>query len=291
MKMKRFLYYLMVAGVVVVSMTTGLFSQEKTSSTSVEPVTSTAPTQTTSAPSSSFKSYPDHFFHLKVKEYINGMQKGGHNLLIWRDLSVNLSQYSSVKITEFGGRLLPQRKAFSYITSFITSFNSVFRSSLNLPQKESPDALLIEGAVVECNPGGQFARAMVGFGAGRAAGAVVCEVYEPGKTNPCIRIYTRDTGSFGLLGGDAVTLLNQIFNVIAWRLADTLNNTIGIKSQPSQLQPTARPEPNVNSPSSNANPPQPTQKPPATENVNPGSISGQDEAWRQRLRERGLLSE
>ena len=235
--MKRFLYYLMVVGVVVVSMTTGLFSQEKTSSTSDEPVTGTVPTQTTSAPSPSFKSYPDHSFHLNAKEYINGMQRGGHNLLIWRDLSVDLSQYSSVKITEFGDRLLPRpQNVFSYDSSFITLFNSAFRLSLELPQKESPDALLIEGAVVECNPGSQTVRYLVGFGAGKAAGAVVCEVYEPGKTNPCIRIYTRDTGSIGTFGGDSEAFLNRIFKVIAMRLANTLNSTIGIKSQQSQVQ-------------------------------------------------------
>jgi hypothetical protein len=228
MKMERFIKYLIVAGVAIALMNTDVMGQDKPSSTS-ETAASTASTQAAPGSFKSFKNYPDHSFHLKVKEYINGMQRGGHNLLIWRDPSVNLSQYSSVKITEFGGRLLPQQNVFSYDTSFITFFNSVFRSSLKLPQKESPDALLIEGAVVECNPGSQAARYMVGFGTGKAAGAVVCEVYEPGKTNPCIRIYTRDTGSMGIFGGDSVAFLNRIFNVIAMRLADTLNTTVGLK--------------------------------------------------------------
>lgn len=52
----------------------------------------------------------------------------------------------------------------------------------------------------------------------------------------------------------------------------------------STVQPIAQPEANVNSPEL-------TKIPVETENVNPGSIAGRDEAWRQRLRQRGLLSE
>ncbi len=70
MEMKRFVNYLIVAGVVIVSMSTGVFSQEKSSSASDETAASTPSTQATSAPSASFKSYPDHSFHGKVKEYI-----------------------------------------------------------------------------------------------------------------------------------------------------------------------------------------------------------------------------
>lgn len=228
MKMKRFLRYLIVAGVAITLMSTGVFSQDKPTSTSDETAPGTALTQTTSVPSSSFKSYPDHTFNVKVKEYTNGMQKGGHNLLIWRDPAVNLSQYSSVKVTEFDGRLLPQQNVFSY-DPYIALFNSVFRSSLKLSQKESPDSLIIEGAVVECNPGSRAARYMVGFGAGKSACAVVCEVYEPGKSNPCIRIYTRDTGSMGTFGGDSVRMLNHIMSELGTRLATTLNTTVGAK--------------------------------------------------------------
>jgi hypothetical protein len=228
MKLERFKQCLIVVGIFIALTSTVVFSQDKPSSTSGDTTSGTPSTQAPLAPSTSFKSYPDRSFHGRVKEYTSGMQKGGHNLLIWRDPSVNLSQYSSVKVMEFGGRLLPEQNVFSYDT-YITFFNSVFRSSLKLPQKESPDALLIEGAVVECNPGSRAARYLVGFGAGKAAGAVVCEVYEPGKTNPCIRIYTRDTGSMGTFGGDSVAFLNQILNVIAMRLADTLNTTIGIR--------------------------------------------------------------
>jgi hypothetical protein len=206
MKMKRSVYYLIIAGVAIALMSTGIIAQDK--------------------PFKSFKDYPDHAFN--VKEYIRGMQKGGHNLLIWKDSAVNLSQYSSVKVTEFGGRLLPQQNVFSY-DPYIALVNSVFKSSLKLPQKDSSDALLIEGAVVECNPGSRAARAWVGMGAGRAGGGVVCEVYEPGKPTPCIRIYTRDTGASGSWGGDSVAMLNNIMSQVATRLATTLNTNIPIK--------------------------------------------------------------
>jgi len=227
MKLKQFANYLIMAGVAIAMTGTVAFSQEKPSQAPDEPAVSKAPAQT-SAPSSSFKSYPDYSFDSKVKEYIKGMQKGGHNLLIWKDPAVNLSQYSSVKLTEFGGRLLPQQNVFSY-DPYIALFNSVFRSSLKLSQNDSPDSLLIEGAVVECNPGSRAARAWVGFGAGRAGGAVVCEIYEPGKSDPCIRIYTRDTAASGNWGGDSSAMLNNILSVVATRLASTLNTTVGAK--------------------------------------------------------------
>ncbi len=223
--MKRFIHFLIVANIAIAWMSTGVMAQDKPSSAS-DTTTSTVSNQATPATFISFKNYPDSAFN--VKEYINGMQKGGHNLLIWRDPSVNLSQFNSVKIMEFGGRLLPQQNVFSY-DPYIALFNSVFRSSFKLRQEESPNALLIEGAVVECNPGSRAARAWVGFGAGKAGGAVVCEVYEPGKPNPCIRIYTRDTGSSGSWGGDSVRMLNHILSELGVRVATALNTTIPTK--------------------------------------------------------------
>lgn len=225
MKTKRFLHYLMIAAVTITLINAGAFAQDKASPPSDIPDTA-ASSQPSSASSKSFKSYPDYTFN--VKEYTNGMKKGGHNLLIWTDPAVNLSQYRSVKLTEFGGRLLPQQSAFSY-DPFIAVFNSVFRSSLKLRQEESPDSLLIEGAVVECNPGSRAARAWVGMGAGRAGGAVVCELYEPGKTNPCVRIYTRDTGASGAWGGDSVGLLNNIMSANGTRLGNHLNTLVPAK--------------------------------------------------------------
>ena len=222
MKMRRYLFSILVSGLTIALMSSGVFAEEYPSTTSgAASATGTAP-----APFISFKNYPDHAFN--VREYINGMQKGGHNLLIWRDPSVNLSQYSSVKVTEFGGRLLPQQNVFSY-DPYIALFNSVFKSSYKPSQTDVPNALLVEGAVVECNPGSRAARAWVGMGAGRAGGAVVCEVYEPGKSQPCIRIYTRDTGSSGNWGGDSASMLNNILSQLATRLATTLNTTLATK--------------------------------------------------------------
>jgi len=226
MKMKRFLHYLMVAGIVTVFMITGAIAQDEPSSTSDETAPAAAPGQATSARFITFKNYPDHTFNLKVKEYISGMQKGGRNLLIWRDPTVNLSQYGSVVVTDFDGRLLPQQNVFSY-DPYVALFNSVFKSSLRLNQKDASDALVIEGAVVECNPGSRAARAWVGFGAGRAVAAVVCEVYEPGEPKPFIRIYTRDTtAASGNWGGNSAMMLNNLMSVIATRLAETLNTTV-----------------------------------------------------------------
>jgi hypothetical protein len=222
MKMQRCICYLTMAAVALTLMSAGVIAGENPSSTSGV----ASSTGTTPAPFISFKNYPDHVFN--VREYINGMQKGGHNLLIWKDPSVNLSQYSSVKATEFGGRLLPQQNVYSY-DPYIALFNSVFKSSFKPPQTDAPNALLVDGAVVECNPGSRAARYWVGMGAGKAAGAVVCEVYEPGKSQPCIRIYTRDTGSSGSWGGDSASMLNNIMSQLATRLATTLNTTLATK--------------------------------------------------------------
>jgi hypothetical protein len=226
MKVKRFLQYLMVVGLVTAFASSGTIAQDQPSSTSEENLSAEEPGQAGSESYVTFKNYPDHLFHLKAKEYIRGMQRGGHNLLIWRDPAVDLSQYRSVVVTEFDGRLLPQQNIFSY-DPYITIFNATFKGSLTLTQKDAADALLIEGAVVECNPGNRAARALVGFGAGRAGAGVVCEVYQPGEARPCIRIYTRDTSaSSANYGGNSVMILNNIMTVLAQRLAATLNVTV-----------------------------------------------------------------
>lgn len=106
------------------------------------------------------------------------------------------------------------------------TFNATFQSSLKLHKEESSDALRIEGAVVECNPGSRAARNFVGFGAGRVAGAVVCEIYEPGASRPCMRIYVRDTASGGTWGGDGLAMLNHIFYTVANRLSTFLGARI-----------------------------------------------------------------
>lgn len=171
----------------------------------------------------SFKDYPDHVFN--PKEYYTGMKKGGSNLLIWQDLSVDLSKYKSVKVTYFDGRLLPEQTEFSY-SPFIKRFNLDFGSSFRIP-KNDPGGLRVEGAIVECNPGSRAARAWVGMGAGKAGCGVVCEVYEPGASKPVIRIYTRDTGSGGVFGGDSASMLNHILTVLATRLSAKIEDTVG----------------------------------------------------------------
>jgi hypothetical protein len=189
---------------------------------------STTPTTATTTPNlqpafRSFKDYPDHAFN--PREYIQGMTKGGHNLLIWRDPSISLRNYRSVDLAHFGGRLLPLQNVFSY-DPYINSFNANLEGFLKLPRDNSSNALRIQGAVVECNPGSRAARYWVGFGAGKAAAAVVCEVYEPGKSRPCIRIYTRDTASAGSFGGNSLAMLNHIFYSVAHRLGGMLNTTL-----------------------------------------------------------------
>lgn len=172
----------------------------------------------------SFKDYPDHAFN--PREYIRGMVKGGHNVLIWQDPSVDLRKYRSVNVVDFGGQLLPVQNVFSY-DPFVSSFNATFQSSLKLSKENSSDALLIEGAVVECNPGSRGARMWVGYGAGKAGGAVVCEVYEPNKSRPSMRLYLRDTSSGGSYGGNSLSMLNHIFFTVANRLNSVLQARIG----------------------------------------------------------------
>ncbi|MFX0203684.1 MAG: hypothetical protein ACFFCW_46900 [Candidatus Hodarchaeota archaeon] len=211
---KKYIHYLIVASVMIVLLIG---------------CRSTTPTTATTTPNlqpafKSFKDYPDHAFNLR--EYIQGMTKGGHNILIWRDPSVNLRNYRSVTLVDFDGRFLPVQHVFSY-DPFINSFNANLKSSLKLPREKSSNALRIEGAVVECNPGNRAARYWAGlYGAGKAGGAVICEVYEPGKSRPCIRIYTRDTASVAWFGGNSVAMLNNIFYSVADRLSAALNTRL-----------------------------------------------------------------
>lgn len=167
------------------------------------------------------KDFPDHTFD--VKAYINGMQKGGKNLLVWKDPAADFSKYQSVTINEFGSRLLPDQNRFSYST-FVNTFNSNLKNGITVNQKKSANSLKVIGEIVECNPGSGAARVLVGLGAGKAGGAIACEIYEPGKTKPSMRIYTRDTAS---MMGDSVTYLNHIFSQLAFRTANTVNTSVG----------------------------------------------------------------
>jgi hypothetical protein len=211
----------------------------------------------------SFKDYPDHAFN--ATEYVQGMKwwiNRFSHLLIWQDPTVDLTKYTAVKVTDFDGRLLPEQTAFSY-DEFIAVFNSTFQGSRTPTKEGSPNTLLIEGAVVECNPGSRAARyfvgSRIGFGKiGKAAGGVVCEVYEPDKTQPCIRIYTRETedrfGSFGF-GGDSVAMLHQIFTELGNRLGAALATTL----PPTILSSSSSSAPSSSSPSPSSPSPQPQQ--------------------------------
>ncbi len=211
-------------GFVIALISVAVIAAESQSNTS-DSKAGLASGQVSSPSADSFKSYSDHAFD--PKRYTKGLEKGGHNLLFWEDPAANFAQYKSVRVVEFGGRLLPQQSTFSY-DPYISVFNSTFRGALKLKlvQEESPETLVIEGAVVECNPGSRAARYLVGFGAGKSACAVVCEAYEPGRSQPSMRIYTRDTGSVGAFGGDSVAMLNHIMSQLGARLADALNTRI-----------------------------------------------------------------
>ena len=169
----------------------------------------------------SFKDYPDHSFNAKA--YVKGMSKGGHGVLIWQDTSANLKKYNSVTLVKFGGRLLPSQAKFSY-KPFIKNFNGTFDDNLDKKRGHPGKSLRIEGAMVECNPGNRAARVFVGMGAGKSAGAIVCEVYEPGKSTPCIRIYARDTAAMS--AADSISNLNNIFNQITFRVTALLEKRI-----------------------------------------------------------------
>lgn len=185
----------------------------------------TAPTTTADngATFKSFKEYSNQNFN--IREYITGMKKGGHNLLIWQNPSADLSKYKSVKLTYFDGKLLPQQNEFSYLP-FIKQFNLYLKQAVRIPNNDSR-GLRVEGAIVECDPGSRAARAWVGMGAGKAAAGVVCEVYEPGASKAVMRIYTRDTGSGGMWGGDSASMMNQIFSILATRLSAKIEEKVG----------------------------------------------------------------
>jgi len=173
--------------------------------------------------------YADHSFNPKA--YIQGMQAAGHHLYLWKSPSADLSQYSGFTFDDFMTRHLPklnekQKATFSY-TTYAKKVANTLKNSLTVRDNAGSSTLILKGAVVECNPGSRAARYLVGFGAGKSAGAVACEVYEPGKTDPVIRLYARDTGSAGAFGGDSVAMLNHIFEQVSLRVSSALETRIG----------------------------------------------------------------
>lgn len=189
------------------------------------------PTPESAAPGSIklLADYPDHTFNPKA--YIQGMEAAGHHLYLWQDQSVDLSSYDTFTFNQFSTRHLPkltkeQRSVFSYKT-FAKKASYTFEQSLEVSDSAGPSTLILKGALVECDPGSRAARFLVGFGAGKSAGAIACEVYKPGAKEPIMRIYARDTGSMGAFGGDSVAMLSHIFEQVSLRVSSALETRVG----------------------------------------------------------------
>lgn len=167
--------------------------------------------------------FPDQAFDAKA--YVAGM--GGENrVYVWQDPGADLGGYRSATLPKFSGRLLPAQAKFSY-EPYIKNFESSVRDSLDI---KPGGALRIEGSLVECNPGSRAARYFSPIpGSGKAAVAAVIEVFEPGKKRPSLRLYARDTASFGSFGGDSVGMMNHIINVLAVRLTTVLEGRINLR--------------------------------------------------------------
>lgn len=184
-------------------------------------VGNTAPTP---APSQvkTIADFPDHAFNADA--YIKGMVKGAPNLLVWQDPSANLRNYKTIDLqVSDSPRYIPVIQGFSP-TPFIKTYVSGIKNYLASVPKD-PNGLRVVSYVVECAPGNRGARFIVGFGAGKAAGAAVVEVYEPGKNLPSMRIYCRETASWG--PADSFSLLDHIFQTVANRTGNFLLQALG----------------------------------------------------------------
>jgi hypothetical protein len=164
-------------------------------------------------------------FNYKV--YVRGMSKVARNTLAWQDPDSHLGDFHFIKIEGPTDKYLPVNANFAH-KSTVESFGRSFKSYLDLKQKSSGKSLRVVVAVVECNPGSRAARYWVGMGAGKAAGTVVIEVYEPGRNTPSLKIYARDTASMGGFGGDSISMMNSIFEAIANRTTTILEGRIDV---------------------------------------------------------------
>lgn len=164
-------------------------------------------------------------FNYKV--YRAGMSKVATNTMYWQDPKARLGDYHSVKIEGPTDKYLPINANFVH-QPYVTSFGKAFKANLDLKQSSSSKSLRLVLAVVECNPGSRAARYWVGMGAGKAAASVVVEVYEPGKTNPSLKIYARDTGSAGMFGGDSMAMMTHIYETMAVRVTTVLEGRIDV---------------------------------------------------------------
>ncbi|TVM19226.1 hypothetical protein DPQ33_02370 [Oceanidesulfovibrio indonesiensis] len=166
--------------------------------------------------------FPDHGFNADA--YIQGMVKGAPNLLVWQDPAANLRSYNTIDLQASDSpRYVPVIQGFSP-TPFIKTYVNGIENYLSSVPKD-PNGLRVVSYVVECTPGNRGARFIVGFGAGKAAGAAVVEIYEPGKSEPSMRIYCRETASWS--PADSFSLLDHIFQTVANRTGNFLLQALG----------------------------------------------------------------
>ncbi len=161
------------------------------------------------------------------KVYIRGMTKAARNTLFWQDPNAQLGEYQSVHVEGPSDQYLPVNPNFVH-EPYVKGFAGSFNANLDLKLKATGKTLLVKTAVVECNPGSRAARYWVGMGAGKAVATVVVEVYEPGKDNPSLKIYGRDSASAGGFGGDSMAMINHIMQVMAVRVTTVLEERIDI---------------------------------------------------------------
>lgn len=171
---------------------------------------------------STLNDYPDHAFN--AESYVQGMVKGAPNLMVWQDPASNLRNYLSINLeVSDSNRYVPVIEGFSP-TPFIKTYANGLKNYLASVPKD-PNGLRVVSYVVECTPGNRGARFVFGFGAGKAAGAAVVEIYEPGKMTPSMRIYCRETASWG--PADSFSLLDHIFQTVANRTGNFLLQALG----------------------------------------------------------------
>ncbi len=161
------------------------------------------------------------------KAYTRGMSKAARNTLVWADPAANLGSFHSIQIEGPTDNYLPVNPNLIH-EPYVKSFGGFFDNNLDLQQSDSSSSLRVVTAVVECNPGSRAARYWVGMGAGKAVATVVVEVYEPGRSTPSLKIYSRDSASAGGFGGDSMSMMNHIFQVMAVRVTTVLEGRIDV---------------------------------------------------------------
>ncbi len=150
---------------------------------------------------------PEDFNHKKYKKGMKRFRRSTTNLY-WVDPAADLTKYNSIVFSDFKSTYIENKKKFG---PYIEEFNENLRTSLRLKKSKNAKLRLV-GEVVECNPGSGALRYMIGWGAGKSAATVVCEVYEPGKDTPSLCMYSRstDSGSFGSSQNKLINILEYV---------------------------------------------------------------------------------